>query len=136
MWRRGAAAWLAGATEARCGGVRWRGARRRAVARAAACGDDAEAARARCGGAACGGRRRAVRAAAGVQVRWRRGAVATRNSGSTSPLLCLSARDVEGKGRGPKLIGWSVIGPGPWERPGPLTHRSRAASWPGTCVLP
>ena len=76
-----------------------------------------------------------MRAAAGVQVRWRRGAVATRNSGSTSPLLCLSAHDVEGKGRGPKLIGWSVIGPGPWERPGPLTHRSRAASWPGTYVL-
>ena len=46
-------------------------------------------------------------------------AVATRNSGSTSPLLCLSARDVEGKGRGPKLNRVEC-------------HRSRALATPGT----
>ena len=78
--------------------------------RAAACGA-AEAARARCGGGVrCGGRRAGAVATA---------CAATADSGSTSPPLCLSARDVEGRGGGLGLIGGKC-------------HRSRAFAAPGT----
>ena len=63
--------------------------------------------------AACGGGAAACGAAAGVQGRWRWRAIP-----AAPPLLCLSARDVEGRGGGRGLIGGSVIGPGLWLRPG------------------
>ena len=95
------------AEAAACGG----GAAACARWRAAACGA-AEAARARCGGGVrCGGRRA--------------GAVATACAATACgipaapPLLCLSARDVEGKGRGPRLNKVEC-------------HRSRAKGTPAT----
>ena len=87
----GAAACGGGA--AGCGGARRRAVLRRRRARGAA--------------AACG-------AAAGVQGRWRRRAIP-----AAPPLLCLSARDVEGRGGGPRLNRGKC-------------HRSRALAAPGT----
>ena len=90
--------------------------RRRAVARAAACGDaeararGAAARRAVAGGVRCA-RRPACRCGGGA-VRWRL------QISAAPPLLCLSARDVEGRGGGRGLIG--------------KCHRSRALGTPGT----
>ena len=80
---------------------------------------------------------RAARAVAARRRRGRDEAVveggATENLGSTSPAIsllrakCRSAR----RRRGGYIL-QRVIGPGPWHRPGPMTHWSRAMPRPGT----
>ena len=114
-------------------------------------------ARAREAGAGGGGRRRARSTAGrreegraressacgngdgdGDGVRRRRAVTATACGGSKIRqhlpcFLCLlRASDVFGKGEGAAVYRRRVIGPGPWQRPGPLTHCSRAGGTPGT----
>ena len=69
------------------------------------------------------GRARGVRAAA-----WRRRTAAWQHL----PSVKSSARDVFGKGRGPRGHRGRVIGLGESHGPGPLTHCSRATTRPGT----
>ena len=69
------------------------------------------------------GRARGVRAAA-----WRPRTAAWQHL----PSVKSSARDVFGKGRGPRGYRGRVIGPGESHGPGPLTHCSRATTRPGT----
>ena len=120
--RRGAAAWPAGETE----GAEARPARSVAEARgrtAVKCGGEvrrragaAVATTCRCSGGD-GVRRR-------DGVRWRRRRTAAPEILAAPPLFSVSSRavDVFGEEKGRRLYGKGVISPGPWHRPGPMTH--------------
>ena len=71
--------------------------------------------------------------------RRRRGTAATSSDGGDGKfgqhLPCVMAppraSTCSGRRRAEQLYCSSVIGPGPWQRPGPMTHRSRAVATPG-----